>query len=69
VPILGFLASLAAIIIGFIAKGKEPGAPKWMWLVGVITGFIAVVISLIVLILFFIGLAIVASVPGSIHTY
>lgn len=69
VPILGFLASLAAIIIGFIAKGKEPGAPKWMWLVGVITGFVAVVISLIVLILFFIGLAIVASVPGSINTY
>jgi hypothetical protein len=68
VPILGFLASVAAIVIGFIAKSKEPAAPKWMWIVGVIAGFVAVVISLIVLIGFIALIAIGAS-AGKISTY
>jgi len=67
VPFLGFLASLAAIIIGFIAKGKEPAAPHWMWLVGIITGFVAIVISIIVVAFFIIGIianaALLSSVP------
>jgi hypothetical protein len=45
---LGFLASLAAIIIGFMARKREPGAPKWMALVGIIAGFVAIGIGLIV---------------------
>lgn len=48
VPVLGFLASLAAIILGFIARKNEPAAPKWMALVGIILGFVAIVIGLIV---------------------
>jgi len=47
VPVLGFLAALAAVILGFIAKGKEPGAPKWMWMVGIITGFAGILLSII----------------------
>lgn len=47
VPVLGFLAALAAVIIGFMAKGKEPGAPKWMWMVGIITGFVGILLSII----------------------
>jgi hypothetical protein len=47
VPVLGFLAALAAVIIGFIAKGKEPAAPKWMWMVGIITGFVGILLSII----------------------
>jgi hypothetical protein len=65
VPILGFLASVAAVVIGFIAKAKEPAAPKWMWLVGIIAGFVAVVISLIVLIGFIALIAIGNSVRYS----
>ena len=62
VPILGFLAAVAAVILGFIAKAKEKQAPKWMWIVGVIAGFVAVVISLIVLIGFIVLIAIGVSV-------
>ena len=62
VPILGFLAAVAAVILGFIAKAKEKQAPKWMWIVGVIAGFVAVVISLIVLIGFIALIAIGVSV-------
>jgi hypothetical protein len=61
---LGFLASVAAIVIGFIAKGKEPAAPKWMWLVGIITGFVAVVISILVIVAFLIALAAPAAILG-----
>ena len=32
VPVLGFLGAIAAIILGFMGKKKEPAAPKWMWL-------------------------------------
>ncbi|NEM91260.1 DUF4190 domain-containing protein [Galbitalea soli] len=49
VPVLGFLASLAAIILGFVAKSKEKAAPRWMWIVGIILGFVAIAISLIVI--------------------
>jgi hypothetical protein len=47
VPGLGFLSSLAAIIFGFIGRKKEPAAPRWMSLVGIITGFVGIVLSII----------------------
>jgi hypothetical protein len=50
VPGLGFLASLAAIILGFIGRKNEPGAPKWMSLVGIIAGFVAILLSIIFII-------------------
>ena len=53
----GFLVALAAVILGFLGKAKEPQAPKWMWLVGIITGFVAIFIALIVLIFWIIALA------------
>lgn len=61
IPFLGFLASLAAIIIGFMARKREPGAPKWMSLVGIILGFVAIVIGIIVIILLVISIVLSAN--------
>ena len=65
---LGFLAALAAVIIGFIAKGREKEAPRWMWLVGIITGFVALFIALIVTIFWIIALVTLSSY-GSLVNY
>jgi hypothetical protein len=51
VPGLGFLASLAAIILGFIGRKNEPGAPKWMSLIGIIAGFVAIALSILFIVL------------------
>ncbi|WP_294178315.1 hypothetical protein [uncultured Schumannella sp.] len=47
IPVLGFLGGLAAVILGFMGKKKELAAPKWMWLVGIIAGFVAIAINII----------------------
>ena len=58
IPILGFLVPLAAVILGFIAKGKEPGAPRWMWLIGIITGFLGIALGFIFMLAWLIPLLI-----------
>lgn len=60
VPVLGLLAGIAAIVISVLARTREPGAPKWMWIVGLILGILAALGGLIYLV-FFIFLGIVAS--------
>jgi hypothetical protein len=50
-----------------MAKGREPGAPKWMWIVGLIGGIAGVVIGLIVG-LIFIATLIAAASYGSLYT-
>ncbi|MCU1505551.1 MAG: hypothetical protein QOG18_11 [Microbacteriaceae bacterium] len=65
VGILGFLAAVGAVVTGFMGKAKEPQAPKWMWLVGIIAGFAAIAIGLIVLIIIIIGFATI----GSLNNY
>ena len=69
VPILGFLAAVAAVILGFIAKAKEKQAPKWMWIVGLIAGFVAIVIGLIVFIAAIVALATFGASVGSLSNY
>ena len=64
IPILGILVGVAAVVIGFMAKGREPGAPQWMWIVGVIAGFLTILISLIVTIFLFGSLAFLSSVSN-----
>jgi hypothetical protein len=61
VPILGLLVGAAAVILGFIAKGKEPFAPKWMWLVGLITGFVTIGLNLIFTFLFIGALSLIGT--------
>ena len=45
----GGLLSIAAIITGVMAKGEveRRGAPSWMWITGLVTGIIGLVILLI----------------------
>ncbi len=69
VPILGLLAGIAAIIIGVIARKREPAAPKWMWIVGVIAGAVAALIGLITLIGWIISLVYLASLGSIVSTY
>ncbi|MCU1403368.1 MAG: hypothetical protein JWM70_1692 [Microbacteriaceae bacterium] len=64
VGILGFLAAIGAVVTGFMGKAKEPQAPKWMWLVGIIAGFVAIAIGLIVLIIIIIGFATIGSLSN-----
>jgi len=55
----GLLFSIAAVVLGFIGKKKEPAA-KGMWLTGIILGFVGIaigLISIIVTIIAFIALA------------
>jgi hypothetical protein len=53
------LVGIAAVVLGFIGRSREPGAPKWMSLVGIIAGFVAIVLGVIILI---VALAFAASI-------
>jgi hypothetical protein len=44
----GLIISVAAVILGFIGRKREPGAPTWMSLVGIIGGFVGILIALII---------------------
>ncbi len=68
IPILGLLAGIAAVVLGFMAKGREPGAPQWMWIVGVIAGFVTILLNLIFSFLFLILPIMLIGSVGSIPT-
>lgn len=42
------IIGVVAVILGFIGRSKEPGAPRWMWLLGIILGFVGIIIGVIV---------------------
>lgn len=44
------LLGIGAVVLGFIGRSKEPGAPRWMALVGIITGFVGIVLGVIVIV-------------------
>ena len=52
----GLLFSIAAVVLGFIGKKKEPAA-KGMWLTGMILGFIGLAIGLLSIVLWSVALA------------
>lgn len=60
----GFLPGLAGVILGFIARRREPQASKGLWLTGIILGFVAIAIAIIVIIVLVAALAIGASNPS-----
>jgi len=60
----GVLPGAAGVVLGFLGRSKEPQA-KGMWLTGIITGFVAVAIAIVV----WIGLAIIAGIVGANSNY
>ena len=56
----GVLPGAAAVVLGFLGRSKEPQA-KGMWLTGIITGFVAVGLAIIV----WIGLAVIFGVANA----
>jgi hypothetical protein len=64
VGVIGFLAAVGAVVTGFMGKAREPQAPRWMWLVGIIAGFVAIAIGIIVLVVFIIGIVALGSLGG-----
>lgn len=56
----GFIFSVAAVVLGFLGRSKEPAA-KGMWLTGLILGFVGIALSIIWLIIFIVIFASAAS--------
>ena len=68
-PLLPLAAGIAAIILALKARKSEPGAPKWMATVGLITGIVGVVLSIIFgLVIYILPLVFLATV-GSNYSY
>jgi hypothetical protein len=44
--IFGLLVGVAAIIVSVIAHRREPAAPAWMWIIGLIAGILGAVSSI-----------------------
>lgn len=45
------IVGIVALILGLVARTREPGAPRWMWLLGIILGIVGIIVGGIVLIL------------------
>jgi hypothetical protein len=60
----GFLPGAAAVVLGFLGRRKEPQA-RGMWLTGLITGFVAVGIAIII----WIGLAVIFGIASASNNY
>jgi len=63
--ILGIPFPLAAVILGFLGKSKEPFASKGLWLTGIILGAVGLLIAVVA----FIGWALAVAASGSYTTY
>lgn len=66
---IGLIPGIVAVILGFQGKKKEPAAPKWMWLTGVITGFVAIGLGLIVGLVTIIGVIIYFAALSSLTSF
>ncbi|GAA2046939.1 DUF4190 domain-containing protein [Leifsonia soli] len=61
---IGFLFGIAAVVLGFIGRNKEPQA-KGFWLTGIILGFVSILIAIIYWIFLAIIFASIASYQGT----
>jgi len=63
--ILALIVPAAGVVLGFIARNKEPGG-KGFWLTGIITGFVAIALALLSILIWAL---VFASVPSNRYTY
>jgi hypothetical protein len=63
--ILAIILPIAAVVLGFIGRNKEPGA-KGFWLTGIITGFVGIALALLSILLWAL---VFASVPMNDYNY
>ena len=61
---IGFLFGIAAVVLGFIGRNKEPQA-KGFWLTGIILGFVSIAIAIIYWIFLAIIFASIANYQGT----
>lgn len=73
IPLVGFVAILfpvAAVILGFMGKKKEPQAAKGLWLAGIILGFVGIAIVVIGIIAGFATIALFGTLdPSDFQNY
>lgn len=57
------LLGVVALVLGFIARSRNPGAPRWMWITGIILGFLGLIGGVIVTVVYIALAAYVQSHP------
>lgn len=67
--LIGVILPIAAIILGFLGKAKEPQAAKGLWLTGIITGFIGLALTLLFVILSTVLFASLSEQYGNMTSY
>ncbi|HXR44196.1 MAG TPA: hypothetical protein VN759_05270 [Pseudolysinimonas sp.] len=68
VPVFGLLVGVAGLIVSLLARGREPQAPNWMKLLGLILSIVGLALSLIYFI-FWIILIVAAASSASLYSY
>jgi hypothetical protein len=67
--VFGLLVGIAAIIVSVLAHRREPAAPAWMWIIGLIGGILGAITGVIVTIIWIVGLVLFASAGGVYNMY
>lgn len=67
--IIGVGLGIAAIIVTNKAKKSEPGAPSWMHTVGLITGIVGIILSIILGIVFLVATILPLIYASQLGTY
>ena len=67
--IFGLLVGIAGLIISIIARKREPQAPNWMKLVGLILSIVGIVIAAVVLIFTIISFIVIAAAGAGSYSY
>jgi hypothetical protein len=61
VPVFGFLVGVAGLIISLLARSREPQAPNWMKILGLVLSIVGLVLSIIYFIFWIIVIVAAAS--------